>query len=253
MVIPSSGQVSHVLLTRSPLAHEGIATNGEPVRLACIRHAASVRPEPGSNSPSKPCHSIARAVDHEEPAPMTTTVLFGANWHTIRMRNCSGRLLSQPFHTNLWLPLSRCQGARCGLIDAGRAERRTAVLCLGTRRPEPAISVRQTGKRSARRGFTLAEPLESVKRVPRHTAAIRSDRGAATGSRRTGPANQRWRHYPIVVPSPTVTNGPHPSGPTFSTSSPGAACCTSRPTGCASTWRAVGGGPTSGTTRRPTA
>ena len=35
----SLGQVTHVLLTRPPLA--------------CIRHAASVRPEPGSNSPNK--------------------------------------------------------------------------------------------------------------------------------------------------------------------------------------------------------
>ena len=44
----SSGQVTHVLLTRSRLC---------PTRrwfvapLACVKHAASVRPEPGSNSP----------------------------------------------------------------------------------------------------------------------------------------------------------------------------------------------------------
>src|SRR3712207_524838 len=31
----------------------GVATSGDPARLACIRHAASVRPEPGSNSPSR--------------------------------------------------------------------------------------------------------------------------------------------------------------------------------------------------------
>src|SRR6201747_2849029 len=44
----SRGQVAHVLLTRSPLEHppkRGL------VRLACVKHAASVRPEPGSNSP----------------------------------------------------------------------------------------------------------------------------------------------------------------------------------------------------------
>ena len=40
------GQVPYVLLTRSPLE-----TRRSPVRLACIRHAASVHPEPGSNSP----------------------------------------------------------------------------------------------------------------------------------------------------------------------------------------------------------
>ena len=42
------GQVGHVLLTRSPLY---IRRSGLIVRLACVRHAASVHPEPGSNSP----------------------------------------------------------------------------------------------------------------------------------------------------------------------------------------------------------
>ena len=34
-------------------ATTGVATRGSPARLACIRHAASVRPEPGSNSPTR--------------------------------------------------------------------------------------------------------------------------------------------------------------------------------------------------------
>src|SRR5690606_34956370 len=41
---PSRRQVSYVLLTRAPLSRR-------TVRLACVRHAASVHPEPGSNSP----------------------------------------------------------------------------------------------------------------------------------------------------------------------------------------------------------
>ena len=53
---PSSGQVTHVLLTRPPLgaiaSPEG-ETLGHLARLACVRHAASVHPEPGSNPPSK--------------------------------------------------------------------------------------------------------------------------------------------------------------------------------------------------------
>jgi hypothetical protein len=44
----SQGQVAHVLLTRSPLIHTRRCFT---VRLACVKHAASVRPEPGSNSP----------------------------------------------------------------------------------------------------------------------------------------------------------------------------------------------------------
>src|SRR5215469_14794702 len=38
----SLGQVTHVLLTRSPLTPRRVS-----VRLACVKHAASVRPEPG--------------------------------------------------------------------------------------------------------------------------------------------------------------------------------------------------------------
>ena len=48
----SCGQVAHVLLTRPPLGFKEQAPQN-PARLACIRHAASVRPEPGSNSPKK--------------------------------------------------------------------------------------------------------------------------------------------------------------------------------------------------------
>jgi hypothetical protein len=39
-----------VLLTRSPLVYP---RKGLTVRLACVKHAASVRPEPESNSPNK--------------------------------------------------------------------------------------------------------------------------------------------------------------------------------------------------------
>ena len=48
---PTSGQVTHVLLTRLPLYSRAEARF--LVRLACVKHAASVRSEPGSNSPVK--------------------------------------------------------------------------------------------------------------------------------------------------------------------------------------------------------
>ena len=44
-VSQSLGQIAYVLLTRSPLGVQVLLA-----RLACIRHAASVHPEPGSNS-----------------------------------------------------------------------------------------------------------------------------------------------------------------------------------------------------------
>ena len=67
----SPGQVPHVLLTRSPLGRPQCCHWLDLVRLACVRHAASVRPEPGSNSPSRSrarCRS-SRPFDRcEEPA-----------------------------------------------------------------------------------------------------------------------------------------------------------------------------------------
>ena len=47
-------QVTHALLTRPPLSHKKLHSEEISlrcfVRLACVRHAASVHPEPGSNS-----------------------------------------------------------------------------------------------------------------------------------------------------------------------------------------------------------
>jgi hypothetical protein len=52
----SEGQIAHVLLTRSPLVY---SRRSLTARLACVKHAASVRPEPGSNSPLKSLHACS--------------------------------------------------------------------------------------------------------------------------------------------------------------------------------------------------
>ena len=59
----SEGQITHVLLTRSPLVYP---RRGLSARLACVKHAASVRPEPGSNSPlnSVESHNTQRRCVH---------------------------------------------------------------------------------------------------------------------------------------------------------------------------------------------
>ena len=44
---PSHRQIAHALLTRPPLINP---RKGLSVRLECVKHAASVHPEPGSNS-----------------------------------------------------------------------------------------------------------------------------------------------------------------------------------------------------------
>ena len=65
----SPGQVPHVLLTRSPLHLPQSCDWLGAVRLACVKHAASVRPEPGSNSPSRSCPGFPGAIMCEESAP----------------------------------------------------------------------------------------------------------------------------------------------------------------------------------------
>ena len=64
LLSPSERQVAHALLTRPPLSLPSLHPKNPIrsfVRLACVRHAASVRPEPGSNS-LKYCINTASAV-----------------------------------------------------------------------------------------------------------------------------------------------------------------------------------------------
>ena len=53
LLSPCLGQIVHALLTRPPLELQLPSRRIStiiPARLACVKHAASVRPEPGSNS-----------------------------------------------------------------------------------------------------------------------------------------------------------------------------------------------------------
>jgi hypothetical protein len=74
----SAGQITHVLLTRSPLEYP---RKGLSVRLACVKHAASVRPEPGSNSPNKN-PSKPRRIQSEQSEPNKKTPKTGINQQT---------------------------------------------------------------------------------------------------------------------------------------------------------------------------
>ena len=60
---PSARQLPHAFLTRPPRE----PPEGDPVRLACIRHAASVDPEPGSNSPPSAYSSTTPPGRHRLP------------------------------------------------------------------------------------------------------------------------------------------------------------------------------------------
>src|SRR5262249_3286302 len=72
----SQGQVTHVLLTRSPLTH---TRKHESVRLACVKHAASVRPEPGSNSPQK--NSFDNLAESSRRGSGQRQPLTQSKWH----------------------------------------------------------------------------------------------------------------------------------------------------------------------------
>ncbi len=67
-LFPIGGQIAHVLRTRAPCTH--LYCYKLCTRLACVKHAASVRSEPGSNSRLKPVawRSIKNPVHGTESA-----------------------------------------------------------------------------------------------------------------------------------------------------------------------------------------
>jgi hypothetical protein len=86
----SEGQITHVLLTRSPLEYPQV---GLSARLACVKHAASVRPEPGSNSPSKtnenlyPANNKPRHTSSELSSTKETTTTNQSQWRRDKKTN----------------------------------------------------------------------------------------------------------------------------------------------------------------------
>ena len=105
-------------------ATPGVATGGSPARLACIRHAASVRPEPGSNSPSRsgrPGPEGPLRFDRGEPDGVPATRLAPGRTRWFVVRSWCGIAEIAPelrpegrgadARTRFDLPLFRCQGA----------------------------------------------------------------------------------------------------------------------------------------------
>ncbi len=60
VLFPTPGQITHALLTHPPL-YSGTEAPFL-ARLACVRHAASVDSEPGSNSPVKLVEAFSKPV-----------------------------------------------------------------------------------------------------------------------------------------------------------------------------------------------
>ena len=82
VLFPTSGQITHVLLTRAPL----YSGSCPPflARLACVRHAASVDSEPGSNSQDNLMRLICISVG---PTVCLTFRPFGLTLRAGSLRN----------------------------------------------------------------------------------------------------------------------------------------------------------------------
>ena len=73
---PCLGQIAHALLTRPPLEYQPSGRNlpiNIPARLACVKHAASVRPEPGSNSDVQ---SLSCLISASEPTRQSQSLFL---------------------------------------------------------------------------------------------------------------------------------------------------------------------------------
>ena len=89
-LFPTSRKVIHVLRTRSPRAHTLYCYRMLRVRLACVKHAASVRSEPGSNSRLKPVHPEPREAEQRAVSSVKTEALTnGTNCYIARLSQYS--------------------------------------------------------------------------------------------------------------------------------------------------------------------
>jgi hypothetical protein len=166
----SSGQVAHVLLTRSPLDLHQYCYRMDLVRLACVRHAASVRPEPGSNSPLRPRSNPKAEPKSKSRLPETLISVHQLNTgkeQTLSVQ-CIDLATASRRDRPHWLlaitiPFSRS--------DQAHAQKRwcrspnrvgpQALPCGAWRRPDG----RSPGL------VTLADPASGVNRVPRPPGA----------------------------------------------------------------------------------
>ena len=126
---PTSGQVSHALLTRSPLYSRGCPLFR--VRLACLIHAANVRSEPGSNSP--------KFDTRRDPRPKAETLTLGKSRcvpTTVKPRQFAPDLPGSYRHSCA-IRLSKIGASRGGTRHPPRPRTRTQKLARGRFRGQP--------------------------------------------------------------------------------------------------------------------
>ena len=83
-LFPIRGQIAHVLRTRAPCAIP--YCYGTRTRLACVKHAASVRSEPGSNSRLKPVAWAKKMLRFSSEPAYPSKLLIARITQSIRAR-----------------------------------------------------------------------------------------------------------------------------------------------------------------------
>ena len=109
LLSPCTGQVTHALLTRPPLSLKHLSPEGfcrrSFVRLACVRHAASVHPEPGSNSQIKCSRCQIKVQNHWFFSCHYCLFRF---WTFVLFHGLSCRHHSQENPNEIWINVQGC-------------------------------------------------------------------------------------------------------------------------------------------------
>ena len=109
LLSPCTGQVTHALLTRPPLSQYHLPPEGFRryvfVRLACVRHAASVHPEPGSNSQIKCLRCQIEVQNHWFFSCLYCLFRF---WTFVLFHGLSCRHHSQENPNEIWINVQGC-------------------------------------------------------------------------------------------------------------------------------------------------
>ena len=109
LLSPCTGQVTHALLTRPPLSLKHLHPEGicrrSFVRLACVRHAASVHPEPGSNSQIKCLRCQIEIQNHWFFSCLYCLFRF---WTFVLFHGLSCRHHSQENPNEIWINVQGC-------------------------------------------------------------------------------------------------------------------------------------------------
>ena len=106
---PCVGQIAHALLTRPPLEYRSSGRSfpiNIPARLACVKHAASVRPEPGSNSYVQSLSSTHRCPQPTRQSPLL--LIISSRRFTLSESDCSMHRRTFPRSASLFLYKMTC-------------------------------------------------------------------------------------------------------------------------------------------------